>query len=125
MKAASSSCTASTSSSSGAGLLGLPIIGNREPASRQLRKASAALLYLRNSGLTFSELGALEARPEGGTESDGCRVSCVDWYGNSRPLFVRGRVFALMGYEIVEGAVTAGRIAEIRRVSFAPRSTDY
>jgi hypothetical protein len=33
---------------------------------------------------------------------------------------VRGRVFALMGYEIVEGRVQAGGIRELRRVSFAP-----
>lgn len=44
----------------------------------------------------------------------------MDWYGNSRPLFVRGRVFALLGYEIVEGRVDAKRITETRRVSFAP-----
>jgi hypothetical protein len=99
------------------GLLGLPIVGNGEPAARQLRKVSAALLYLRNRGLNLSELGTLEARPEAGAQNDGCRASCVDWYGNSRPLFVRGRVFALMGYEIVEGAVTERRIVETRRAS--------
>lgn len=102
------------------GLLGLPIVGNGEPASRQLRKTSAALLYLRNSGLSLSELGTLDARPGASERNDGCRASCVDWYGNSRPLFVRGRVFALMGYEIVEGAVTEKQIVETRRVSFAP-----
>jgi hypothetical protein len=45
----------------------------------------------------------------------------VDWYGNARPIFLRGRVLALMGYEIVEGAMEGGRIRERRRVSFAPR----
>ena len=102
------------------GMLGLPIIGGGESAGRQLRKESAALLYLRNRGLSFSELGLLEARAGAG-QNDGCRASCVDWYGNSRPLFVGGRVFALMGYEIVEGAATEKRIVETRRVSFAPR----
>jgi hypothetical protein len=103
------------------GMLGLPIIGGGESAGRQLRKESAALLYLRNRGLSFSELGLLEARPGAAERNDGCRASCVDWYGNSRPLFVGGRVFALMGYEIVEGAATEKRIVETRRVSFAPR----
>jgi hypothetical protein len=102
------------------GMLGLPIVGGGESAGRQLRKESAALLYLRSRGLSFSELGLLEARPGTG-QNDGCRASCVDWYGNSRPLFVGGRVFALMGYEIVEGAATEKRIVETRRVSFAPR----
>ncbi len=102
------------------GLLGLPIIGAGEAAGRQLRQASAALLYLRNEGLGLSELGTLAARPGAAGRNDGCRASCVDWYGNSRPLFVRGRVFALLGYEIVEGRVDAKRITETRRVSFAP-----
>jgi hypothetical protein len=106
------------------GLLGLPIIGASEPGSRHLRKESAALLYLRNNGLSFSELGTLDARPGAAERNDGCRASCVDWYGNSRPLFLRDRVFALMGYEIVEGAVTEKRIVETRRVSFAPRAAE-
>jgi hypothetical protein len=102
------------------GLLGLPVVGGNEPGARSLRKTSAALLYLRNRGLALSELGRLDARPGDADRSDGCRASCVDWYGNSRPLFLRGRVFALMGYELVEGRVDAKRIAEVRRVSFAP-----
>jgi hypothetical protein len=102
------------------GLLGLPIIGGTEPGHRHLRKESAALLYLRNQGLALTELGTLDSRPGAAERNDGCRASCVDWYGNSRPLFLRGRVFALMGYEIVEGRVDAKRITETRRVSFAP-----
>ncbi|MGH6611810.1 MAG: beta-propeller domain-containing protein, partial [Burkholderiaceae bacterium] len=103
-----------------AGLLGLPIINGNEAASRQLRKTSAALLYLRANGLRFSELGTLDARPGTGDRDDGCRASCVDWYGNSRPLFLRGRVFALMGYELAEGSVTERSIVETRRINFAP-----
>ena len=30
-----------------------------------------------------------------------------------------------MGYEIVEGRVTNNRIAEVRRVNYAPQSADY
>jgi hypothetical protein len=102
------------------GLLGLPVVGGNEPGARHLRKTSAALLYLRNQGLSLRELGTLDARPGEGDRDDGCRASCVDWYGNSRPLFVRGRVFALMGYELVEGKVDSKRITEVRRTSFAP-----
>jgi hypothetical protein len=51
----------------------------------------------------------------------------VDWYGNARPIFLGERVFALLGYELVEGRIEAAaegeeRIQESRRVSFAPRS---
>jgi hypothetical protein len=101
------------------GLLGLPIIGGAQRASRQLRHPSASLLYLRNRGLAFSEIGTLDARSSAGAD-DGCRASCVDWYGNSRPLFIRSRVFALMGYEIVEGRLAADKIFEIRRINFSP-----
>ncbi len=100
------------------GLIGLPNVGGGEAASRQLRRESASVLYLRNRALTLTELGTLDSRSASG--GDGCRASCVDWYGNSRPLFVRDRVFALMGYEIVEGRLRGERIEEAARVSFAP-----
>ena len=100
-------------------LLGLPIIGGGERAMRhQLRRSSASVLFVKNSSLQFSEVGTLDARPA--NVNDGCRASCVDWYGNSRPLFIRGRVFALMGYELVEGRVSGNAISEVRRTSFAP-----
>jgi hypothetical protein len=100
------------------GLLGLPITGPGKSASRQLRRESAAVLFLSNRKLNLSEIGTLDSRPAG--NNDNCRASCVDWYGNSRPLFLKGRVFALMGYEIVEGELRAGGIEEVRRVDFAP-----
>ena len=108
------------------GLLGLPVRGGGEPGVRQLREPSAAVVFLKNTGLKLSEMGALDAT-SGTSQNDGCRASCVDWYGNSRPLFLGGRVFALMGYELVEGAVeTIGRgaiIRETRRINFSPRAS--
>jgi hypothetical protein len=95
------------------GVIGLPIVGGDRGAS---------LLYLRNRSLALSEMGTLDARAGG--RNDACRASCVDWYGNARPLFLRGRVFALMGYEIVEGRVEADALREVRRVSFAPGLAD-
>ena len=94
------------------GLLGLPIVHR-----------SASVLYLENQSLSFAEVGTLDASPR--TANDGCRASCVDWYGNSRPLFIHSRVFALMGYEIVEGQLARGRITEVQRVSFAPLSREW
>jgi hypothetical protein len=46
----------------------------------------------------------------------------VDWYGNARPIFLRGRILALMGYELVEGEVAEGAMREVRRASFAPEA---
>jgi hypothetical protein len=102
------------------GLLGLPIREAGRPGYEHLFHDSASVLYLRNDALAFAELGTLGARPERAAD-DGCRASCVDWYGNARPLFLRGRVFAPLGYELVEGRVSEGRIRERQRVSFAPR----
>lgn len=102
------------------GLLGLPVRGAGRPGYEHLFNESASVLFLRNQSLNLSELGELESRPEKSSD-DGCRASCVDWYGNARPLFMRGRIFALMGYEIVEGSLDGGRIRETRRANFAPR----
>ena len=99
------------------GVIGLPILGADERPG--LNRPSAFVLYLRKSGLQLTELGALGARP-GPAPEDGCRASCVDWYGNARPLFLQGRVFALLGYELVEGALKDGQIREVRRISYAP-----
>lgn len=102
------------------GLLGLPISEPGRPGYKHLFENSASILFLRNDSLRLTEMGNLAAKPEGAADDD-CRASCVDWYGNARPLFVRGRVFALLGYEIVEGNLADNRIRETRRVSFAPR----
>lgn len=102
------------------GLLGLPVSLPGRPGYEHLFEESAAVLFLRNESLNLKEMGELAARPERAVD-DNCRASCVDWYGNARPLFLRGRVFALLGYEIVEGNLTDGRIRERRRVSFAPQ----
>jgi hypothetical protein len=92
------------------GTIGLPIVRGDD---------SAAVLYLRNQALHLSRLGALEAAG-GEHRDDGCVASCVDWYGNARPIFLGGRVFALLGYELVEGAVDARGLRERRRVDFTP-----
>ncbi|MDP9349586.1 MAG: glycoside hydrolase family 15 protein, partial [Gemmatimonadota bacterium] len=105
-----------------AGLLGLPIRGAAPPGYEHLVHGSAAVLFLRNQAFRLTELGELAAGEV--SPADGCRASCVDWYGNARPLFLRGRIFALLGYEIVEGAESDGRIREVRRVSFAPRTVE-
>ncbi|HEY9404038.1 MAG TPA: beta-propeller domain-containing protein [Pyrinomonadaceae bacterium] len=101
------------------GLLGLPVRGAGRPGYEHLSEGSASILFLRNESLRLNELGELASRAEGNVQ-DACRASCVDWYGNARPLFLRGRVFALLGYEIVEGAFAENRIRETRRISYTP-----
>ena len=101
------------------GILGLPISTPARPGYRHLFDSSAGILFLRNQSMSLNEIGELNSQPERAA-NDQCRASCVDWYGNARPLFLRGRMFALLGYEIVEGRIEAGRISELRRVNYAP-----
>ncbi|HEX7330992.1 MAG TPA: beta-propeller domain-containing protein [Pyrinomonadaceae bacterium] len=101
------------------GTLGLPISLPGRAGYKHLFQDSAAILFLRNDSLQFREVGELGSQPEKAVD-DQCRASCVDWYGNARPLFLRGRVFALLGYEIVEGRFDDGRMHELRRINYAP-----
>lgn len=105
------------------GLLGLPVLG--APVSHgdddREDEGSAKVLFLKNQALDLKPVGEL-ASSRSGPANDACRASCVDWYGNARPIFMRGRIFALMGYEIVEGSMDGGRIHEVRRTSFAPKA---
>jgi hypothetical protein len=101
------------------GMLGLPISVPGRAGYKHLFENSAAILFLRNDSLQFREVGELGSQPDKAID-DQCRASCVDWYGNARPLFLRGRVFALLGYEIVEGRLDDGRMHELRRVNYAP-----
>ena len=99
----------------GGGVIGLPVAASDRPGWKQLVQPSARVLFLRDDGTRFSDYGALSAAKSAGR--DGCRASCADWYGNSRPIFLRGRVFALLGYELIEGRETAGGLVEVRRVN--------
>jgi hypothetical protein len=96
------------------GLLGLPVLR---------AGAGAAVVVLRHSSLSFTGLGELASRT-GRRVDDGCKASCVDWYGNARPIFLGERVLALLGYELVEGRVSGSgareRITEVARADFSP-----
>jgi hypothetical protein len=102
-----------------AGILGLPVARAARPGFEQLQENSAAVLFIRRVDRQFAALGDL-ASHERGEIDDQCKASCVDWYGNARPIFLGDRTFALMGYEIVEGTVAPKGIKEKLRVSFAP-----
>lgn len=101
------------------GILGLPVMRNADPAYHQLFRESAAVVFVRRSDGMFTLLGDLPSHPAEARD-DGCKASCVDWYGNSRPIFFAGRTFALMGYELVEGATGPRDLREVQRVNFNP-----
>jgi hypothetical protein len=100
----------------GSGVLGLPVRGGNADAWQQLTHGSAQIRFLRVRSGTFHALGGLGASASGQVD-DACVASCADWYGNARPIFWRGRVFALLGYELVEGALTNHGIQETARLN--------
>ena len=79
----------------------------------------AAAIAMRARLLPTPPAGELAANADGAVP-DNCIASCVDWYGNARPIFLGTRTFALMGYERVEGRLGDGRIREVGRLDFAP-----
>jgi hypothetical protein len=103
------------------GVLALPVRSPAQPGYAHLFDESAAVVFVRNGSSRFHELGQLRALDER-AQDDGCQASCVDWYGNSRPVFIEDRIFALLGYELVEGVLSRGKIHEVHRVSFAPKA---
>jgi hypothetical protein len=103
------------------GVIGLPVVS----AQGTTRRAeSAAVMFLRSQALALRAVGELRSRT--GATADDCKASCVDWYGNARPIFLGDRVLALMGYELVEGRLARSgfggeRIEELRRIDVMPQ----
>ena len=125
----------------GSSLMGLPTVPRIEESDREYWRTRASDL----SFLTADRNGRLRAAGEllrrfdyvddeydeatGMSDEDGvpgyqCEVSCTDWYGNSRPIFTGGRIFALMGTDLVEGALVEGRISERARLDLTGDRTE-
>jgi hypothetical protein len=112
----------------GSGVMGLPTIAREGWSSRAPWRSSASdLSYLVvDSRGRLTPVGELERRFEynddegsGGVAGYTCEVSCIDWYGNSRPIFTDGRVFGLTGTELIEGRIWGGEIHEVQRLNIA------
>ena len=112
----------------GSGVIGLPTIAREGWSSRAPWRSSASDL----SFLTVDTRGRLRPVGElqrrfdysdddgnGGVPGYQCEVSCIDWYGNSRPIFTGGRVFGLTGTELIEGRIFGGEIHEVQRLNIA------
>jgi hypothetical protein len=113
----------------GSGVMGLPTISGEGGSNRAAWRSSASdLSFLtvdRRGRLT--PVGELERRFNYRSEDDDrdgiagyeCEVSCIDWYGNSRPIFTDGRIFALTGTELIEGRIFEDEILEVQRLNIA------
>jgi hypothetical protein len=120
----------------GTGMIGLPTSPRRRDSRRSPAhsRASDVSFLSVGRGDLLGDLGLLssrlvyaepvydpatgEERNEDGLEGYECEVSCIDWYGNSRPIFTDGRIFALTGGELIEGRRGENRMIEIRRIDF-------
>ncbi len=109
-----------TAGAPGVGLVGIPVRQQVAPGYSHLFESSSAVLFLRKTRDRFTQVGLLRPVPASAVD-DTCRTSCVDWYGNSRPLFIGDRVMALLGHELVESREIRGVLRESSRVRLAPR----
>ncbi|MFN3988959.1 MAG: beta-propeller domain-containing protein [Erythrobacter sp.] len=110
---------ADAKSDGASGTLGLPVArALRHPNARFLG-AGSSIFFLRRDDRVLSPAGQLDANAERAV-ADNCLASCTDWYGNARPIFYGERIFALMGYELVEGRLDRGKVTELARVDFTP-----
>jgi hypothetical protein len=101
-------------------VFGVPVMTAHPGVGEARPEAITGVLFIRNTDLAFAAEGTLEESPDISVE-DRCRASCVDWYGEARPIFVDDRVFALIGYEMIEGRLAGGRAEVVRRINFTPR----
>ncbi|MFO0562616.1 MAG: beta-propeller domain-containing protein [Polyangiales bacterium] len=76
---------------------------------------SSDVSFFRLRNLALSSIGTVSARP---SRDNRCSTSCFDWYGNTRPIFWGDRVFALMGDEVVEAALSERSLTERHRLDF-------
>jgi hypothetical protein len=98
----------------GSGLLGVPTV-YRSKSELAWNIPSDVQFFAADAALALSSLGELAGMSDVDEEYS-CEVSCIDWYGNARPIFVDGRVFALSGSELIEGEARAGGLVEIARL---------
>jgi len=111
------------------GVMALPVARELDGLDLEFLGSSSEMFFLRRNAGKLAPAGSLAAVPDERVISaaqamedvEDCEASCIDWYGNARPIFIGDRIFALMGYEIVEGRMVDGEIEEVRRVDFMPR----
>ncbi len=103
------------------GVMGIPTVTRTWEGGRWWFRSQASdisYLTLSRAG-RLSWAGQLVARQNAQDPNYRCEVSCVDWYGNTRALFIGTRVFGLSGTELIEGALVSGRIRETRRLNLS------
>ncbi len=113
----------------GDGLMALPVDKEIEGVDFYYLGSATAMFYLERKDGALAPIGELGTEPDESVvaaaqvmeeleDAGECKASCTDWYGNSRPIFIGDRIFALMGDEIIEGTMVDGNMRELRRVNY-------
>jgi hypothetical protein len=117
-----------TYTTAGDGMLGVPTVTRVDQSNGYWWYSDVSdlsFLGFDGKGL-LADGGMIVATPEDQVKTaDGydCEVSCIDWYGNARPIFLGGKVYGLMATELVEAEVVAGKVSERRRVDLTGMPT--
>lgn len=108
------------------GLVGLPVNRRAEaveqyhPDYSGYERLLGTVAFMRRGQQRVTLIGSLDGTPARAYLDDGCVASCHDWYGDDRPVFLGNRVFALLGYELVEGRERVGGMREVGRIDLTP-----
>lgn len=105
-------------------LFGLPASRLEHPAKKKssydawwnARQENEIAYFTMSLDGEIDELGSL-FEGSGSSGDDECEVSCVDWYGSLRPIFMQERIFGLMGNSLVEGDIGRRGLKEIQRLN--------
>jgi hypothetical protein len=83
----------------------------------QVPRSDIVFMHI-DENLLMHQLTSFESMQELKQGADDCDNSCYDWYGNTRPFFLGGKVYGLTGYELIQGVYKDGQIAEESRVDY-------
>ena len=97
-----------------------PALEQPDPNYSGRERLLGTVAFMRRGQQRVTSVGSLDATPSRGYLDDGCVASCYGWYGDDRPIFLGQRVFALLGYELVEGRERGGSMREVRRIDLTP-----
>lgn len=97
----------------GSHLVGLPVLTLKADQSAWWGQGLSNVAFIRiASDDSIKLIGTVQS----GKDTSVCQSSCIDWYGNTRPIFLKNRFFALMGHEIAEVKITDESITPTSRV---------
>jgi len=99
----------------GGGIFGLPTVFRQ--LSRYRDEGSNIHFFTVEPTLDIRVAGYVAPDPSAMGADYECEVSCIDWYGNARPIFMNDRVFALSSVELIEASFINGQVRERQRVS--------